>query len=308
MRKVCFELMAIFELTQSEIRPVSETTFSAHALKERGDLQRLLRARIDALGESLLVIAEEFGDWEDARRRIDLLAVDRDANLVVIELKRADDSSFMDLQALRYAAMVSTMTFDQAVDAFAFYRDRLGIEGDAREALLAFLDWPEPDDDRFGRDVRIVLAAGEFSRELTTSVMWLNRRDMQIRCVRLKPYSLDGRILLDIQQVIPLPEAAEYQIRIAEKEQKGRESTERHGLRWDFWKALLVRAKAQSAPHSHLSPTTDNWISISAGRAGLSWSYVIRQHDVQVELYIDVGSEVEKSEHLPEAIGLEIRD
>jgi hypothetical protein len=62
--------------------------------------------------------------------------------------------------------------------------------------------------------VRIVLVAAEFGRELTTAVLWLNKFDrMDIRCVRLRPYQLDGQILLDIEQVIPLPEATDYQVR-----------------------------------------------------------------------------------------------
>lgn len=35
--------------------------------------------------------------------------------------------------------------------------------------------------------------------------MWLNERDLDIRCIRLKPYGDNGRVLLDVQQVIPLP-------------------------------------------------------------------------------------------------------
>jgi hypothetical protein len=35
--------MAIFEVGTDKFRKVSETTFSAVGLKERGDLQRLLR-------------------------------------------------------------------------------------------------------------------------------------------------------------------------------------------------------------------------------------------------------------------------
>ena len=52
----------------------------------------------------VLVVAEEFGDWEESKRRIDLLGLDRDATLVVIELKRTDDGGHMELQAIRYAA------------------------------------------------------------------------------------------------------------------------------------------------------------------------------------------------------------
>lgn len=46
------------------------------------------------------------------------MGVDDNANLVVIELKRDDDGGHMELQAIRYAAMVSGMTFSRAVDVF----------------------------------------------------------------------------------------------------------------------------------------------------------------------------------------------
>ena len=62
---------------------------------ERNDLQRLLRSQIDVLGDELYVLTEEFGEWEDSRRRIDLLAIDPQANLVVIELKRTNDGGHM---------------------------------------------------------------------------------------------------------------------------------------------------------------------------------------------------------------------
>jgi hypothetical protein len=68
--------------------------------------------------------------------------------------------------------------------------------------------------------------SGEFSKEVTTAVLWLNDRGLDIRCVRLRPYSLSGRTLLDIQQVIPLPEATEYQVQLRRKEAEKRQSQE----------------------------------------------------------------------------------
>ncbi len=65
-----------------------------------------------------------------SKRRVDLLAVDRDANLVVIELKRTEDGGHMELQAVRYAAMVSPMTFTQAVEVYGHYLEQNGSTDD----------------------------------------------------------------------------------------------------------------------------------------------------------------------------------
>jgi len=214
--------MPICEFAPDRIQPLTKTTFGAMQLHERRDLQRLLRENVAVIAPNTLVIAEEYGEWDDSRRRIDLLGIDHDANLVVIELKR-EDGGHMELQAIRYAAMVSTMTFDQAVDGFDRYLRQIGRDDtDARTELLAFLGWDEPDHDQFAQDVKIVLAAETFPPELTTAVLWLNKRDLDIRCVRLQPYNLSGRVLVDVTQIIPPPEAAEYQVRVREKERKER--------------------------------------------------------------------------------------
>lgn len=243
--------MPIYEFASEEIRPLLKTTFSQMQLQERRDLQRLLRANISVVAPDTLVIAEEFGDWDESRRRIDLLGIDRNANLVVIELKRTEDGGHMELQAIRYAAMVSTMTFDQAADVFGRYLTQIGTsDTDARAKLLDFLGWDEPDDDAFAQDVRIVLASAEFARELTTAVLWLIDRGIDIRCVRLQPYDQDGRVFVDVQQIIPLPEMAEYQVRVAEKKRKEREA--RTDTRdWTSYDITLNGHKLMGLPKRH---------------------------------------------------------
>jgi len=87
--------MPIFQVTSKELKPISETTFGAEGIMERNDIQRMLREQISVLDDRLMVIAEEFGDWLDSSRRIDLLCIDSEANLVVVELKRTDDGGHM---------------------------------------------------------------------------------------------------------------------------------------------------------------------------------------------------------------------
>ncbi len=109
--------MPLFEMTREDLVECKPVTFAHLEIREREGLQHILRDHIDVLGNDLLVVSEEYGDWEDARRRIDLLALDKQRQLVVIELKRTDYGGHMDLQAIRYAAMVAAMTFEQVVGA-----------------------------------------------------------------------------------------------------------------------------------------------------------------------------------------------
>lgn len=248
--------MPIYELTEGRMKPVAETTYGSEGLKERTDLQRLLRDHIETISPDTMVLAEEYSDWEDSNRRIDLLGLDRDANLVVVELKRTESGGHMELQAIRYAAMVSEMTFDQAVEAHSAYLSRKRSEQDPRAAILEFLEWDEPDEDHFAQATRIVLASAEFSKEITTAVLWLNQSGLDIRCVRLKPYKVGERVLLDVQQVIPLPEAADYQVRARAKAQLERASREG---RWDA-SSLMKAIEARRGP-----------VAMQAARAILDW-------------------------------------
>jgi hypothetical protein len=128
--------------------------------------------------------------------------------------------------------MVSKMTFADAVNAHAKFLMRTGgNSSEAENAILTFLGWDDPKGIEFGQDVRIVLVSANFSKEITTSVLWLNERELDIRCVRLIPYQFMGKTLLDIQQVLPLPESAEYQIKLRKKAAEER-NTQESGADW----------------------------------------------------------------------------
>ncbi|MCA9234229.1 MAG: hypothetical protein KDA44_02095 [Planctomycetales bacterium] len=222
--------MALYEISADGLQEIDVAKFATLGIREREDLQRLLRQGISVVAPGCMVLAEEFEDWDASQRRIDLLLLDEDAHLVVVELKRDERGGHMELQALRYAAMVSPMTFEQAVRAHEKFLAKQGRDENARERILDFLGWESPEDGEFAGDVRIVLAAADFSRELTTSVIWLNARGLDIRCVQLRPLSYGGKVLLDIQQVLPLPEAQDFQVRVQEKERRRRTD---HGTLWD---------------------------------------------------------------------------
>lgn len=209
--------MALYNISNKTLIPLERTTFSIEGLLERYDLQEAIKKNIAILAPDCLVISEEFSDWEDSRRRIDILAIDKQANLIVIELKRDEFGAHMELQALRYAAMISTMSFSKACEYYQDYLSKHGIEIDAREGILDFVELQNNELIEFGKDVRIILASAGFSKELTTTVIWLRDKGVDISCVKITPYNFKGDVLISAEQIIPLPELNEYQIRFREK-------------------------------------------------------------------------------------------
>lgn len=155
-----------------------------------------------------------------------MLGVDKDANLIVIELKRTETGDYMELQALRYASMISTMSFERCVSIYQKYIDSRDLNINAEEELMFFLDWDIPVEEDFALDVKLVFASADFSKELTSSVLRLIDKGIDIKCVKLTPYKHKEDLLLDVSQIIPLPESEDYLIKIKEKNEEKRKVIE----------------------------------------------------------------------------------
>lgn len=268
--------MALYDITQKALNRIATSSFQALHFKEREDIQRMLVEDIEPICPDCMVLAEEFSDWQDSNRRIDILALDKDANLVVVELKRTGDGGHSELQAIRYAGMVQALTFDRAVEAHRKHLKQRNLDEDAEQRILSFLEWEEANEDDFAQTVRIVLGSADFSTEVTSTVIWLQGFGVDIRCVRLRPYKHEARILLSVEQVLPLPEAAELQVRLNEKSNEVRKAKKREWERFDVTLAgetheRLPKRRAVRVVMTHLAHCG---IRPDAAAAKLSWRSV----------------------------------
>lgn len=220
--------MSLFRIEdQGTLKVIEPRTFSDVAISERQGLQALLRDNIGVLSSDLLVISEEYSNWQESLRRVDLLAIDRESNLVVIELKCQENGGHMELQAIRYAAMLSMLDFEAVVAAYEAHLKRPEIcDGDetlwesARIKLLDFLGTSASERVNITKNPRIMLVSPGFSKEITTTVLWLIEQGLDMRCVEVKPYAIDERKYLDIEQVIPLQSADDFMVKMREKSNK----------------------------------------------------------------------------------------
>ncbi len=280
----------------NRINPLKKRRFSDLGFKERDHIQEWLVHQSNALGEDLLIIQKEFDGFDDTRERLDLLALDKAGNLVIIENKLDDSGRDVVWQSLKYTAYVSRLTKGQIVDIYQQYLVTYEGGGLSTDKICEFLEVDDIDEAvlNSGNSQRIMLVAGHFRKEVTATVLWLISRGVRIQCFRITPFSLENDVLLDIDLIIPPPEATDYMIGISSKENE--EATvqgvqkERHQIRFNFWSHLLTIFRNKNIElYSNVSPTKDHWINAGSGLSGCPYSLVFGKSESRVELSFSRG-------------------
>lgn len=258
--------MALYKLqSDHSLEEIKATAFSSNQILEQ-DLQKLILHKPEILGEDLLIFSEEYCEWNESRKRIDLLALDRAGNLVVIEIKR-DHGFHMDLQAIRYAAMLSQMSYEDAVATYQAFLQKTALERDTRDEINKFITGFNEEITEFAKDIRIILVSNEFSKEITAVSLWLRSKNIDIKCVKLEHYydKNTSSTYIDSDVIIPLKEAEDYLISTQKKEdtqqdfirsvnsQKDYTKYEFKGQEYGKGRLVLEVMKDYIQQHPHLS-------------------------------------------------------
>ena len=272
----------MFKVDRSENRlvQIEERRFGDLELRERDHLQEWLVQNPEALGEELLIIQKEFDGFEDTRERLDLLALDKEGRVVVIENKLDDSGRDVVWQALKYVAYCSRLKKSEVVDIYQRYLEKsLDKNTEGRNAVTNLCDFLEVDalDDivlNEGNEQRLILVAARFRKEVTSTVLWLNGHGILAQCFRVVPYSFGEEILIDLQQVIPTPEAADYMIGMADKETEEkfskRKRTENEKMKHAFWTRTLQELRNRSiSRYETVNPSFKSWLQSRTGVPGL---------------------------------------
>ena len=200
--------------SSNRISRIQSKSFAELGFKEREHLQEWLANEPNALGEDLLIIQKEFDGFDDTRERLDLLALDKDGNLVVIENKLDDSGRDVLWQALKYASYCSSLTKQQIVDVYQKYLNRYCDGVDAKGKLSDFFKGSDFDELvlNSGNTQRLVFVAANYRKEVTSTAFWLLSHNIQLQCFKVTPYEENDALFLTVEQIIPIPEAKELMI------------------------------------------------------------------------------------------------
>lgn len=292
--------MFLINKEENRISEIEKMTLAQLGFRERDHLQEWLANNPEALGEELLIVQKEFAGFNDTNERLDLLALDKQGNLVVIENKLDDSGKDVTWQFLKYASYCSSLTKAQIIKIYQKFLDKKDTDESSEENLSEFLHGMEIEEIALntGQTQRMILVSGAFRKEVTSTIMWLLNYGIQIQCFKTTPYSHDENLFLNIEQILPMKEAEEYSISMAEKTQENinsqKEIKQRHIVRRKFWIKVLSAMNKKSDLFQNISPNIYHWIGAGSGVRGVGFNFSATKSECRSELYIDRG---EKSEN-----------
>lgn len=281
------------------IQPLERPTFSELGFRERAHLQEWIENTPDALGEKLLIIQKEFSGFYETSERLDLLALDKNGNLVVIENKLDDSGRDVTWQALKYASYCSTLTKEDIRSMYQGYLDSKSIAKNAVDLLGEFFDNNDFSELKLNQrqSQRIILVASNFRKEVTSTVLWLMNFNIRIQCLKVTPYKLNDQYFLSVDQIIPTKDAQDYVISMANKAQE-EFSTEvelknRSKVRLKYWPNFLNAIKRNSTLFQNSNPTGSNTLYAGTGISGVTYQVIISEQSASVALCFGRGEQRE---------------
>ena len=260
---------SIFQVNPDEktLKPLETTSFASGGFKENVDIHEWLARTPNILGEDLMVIAREHTGFTDTGRRTDLLCIDSKGNLVIVEVKRDDSTQGVYWQALMYAAAYSLYKTSDLIRVFAKY-----ASVNDEEANQQISDYTEGRNSTVGlnQKQRIILVAGSFPSTVTTTVLWLRERGIDISCVELKLFKDRDAHYLQATQIIPLPDTEQYLVKhknLAQEQTRIREASEptRNDEITRWMLNISEKLKDQLKSEKHLIPTPNEYADRPSG-------------------------------------------
>jgi hypothetical protein len=194
-------------------------------------LERWIVERPDLMGEDLLVLGHQLADFEEDRDRLDVLALDRSGEIVLIELKVADEYRVTDLQALAYAGAYAKREPEDLVATLVRHLRKRAEDpdavttDDAESAIATFIEVDDLADWRPSQHVRIKLVAPTFPRRVLQTVKWLGDvYSMRLEAITVRLFERGtGSFSLAFERMLPLPSEEQFDMTVREREDRKRQ-------------------------------------------------------------------------------------
>ena len=209
--------MPVYEISGDEISHLSYGRLADLKRGERKDFLKLMRENIKVISDDFLLISDDSDKWNKSEK-IDLLAIDKNKNLVVVEVLEAGEDEEQDLHVVRYGTLVSKMSFAKLVSIYKEHISRVKSGIDAKKTILDHWDATGSSvKDSDSLNLRIFLVSREFSEGTIATVEWFQNGSLDVRCIEVASFEFTDRSIVDIVQIVPELDPAEVAKNLSKK-------------------------------------------------------------------------------------------
>lgn len=191
---------------------------TAEGLTEPHHLERWLVDHIEVLDPTLKIVTTQFNRWSatagTAAERLDILALARSGELVVIELKRGSDKN-VHLQAISYGALVSGFTTSTLGAVHAEWLNAMDPTAPISPELAtrALKDHVDDDwSDEVLQQTRLLLVAEQYPPLVLTTVQWLAERapELRIECHQYTLFKDEAGLMVAFDRLFPVNDLSDH--------------------------------------------------------------------------------------------------
>lgn len=126
-----------------------------------------------------------------------------------------------------------------------------------------------------------MLVANDFREETLAAVLWLRDNSLDISCIKLEPYKVEGKIAVKTEIIIPLPEAKDFMIQAEQKKIKTKKRTRRQEEYLNFWKQMLMKLNEAKPGLSRRKYCQNNYMAIPTGVGYVHFEWLFRGRPLQ---------------------------
>ena len=275
----------VFTVDGSAAQAAIPITLAEAGLKERQHLQEWVRAHPQILGSDVMIVTLEFGRWTGKtgaleQDRLDILGLSDDGHLVVVELKRDRAPDTVDMQALKYAALVSRFTMEKLAVVHAEYLSKhVGTSVTPNEAAQRLREHTGGLTEEGLGQPRLMLMATEFPKTVTSTMAFLHQKLLlDVRLVSFQAYKTGSEVLITVSQFYPPPKMTDFMLSPEIREAKEKQAAKQR--KKSVRKAkLLYEADAIAPgtiltfcpPNESLRAEVEPWLSEVSTRRTATW-------------------------------------
>lgn len=276
----------LFTVSGAKALPATPITLSEAGLRERQDLQEWVLEHPEILGTGVMVVTFEFDRWWSPSGiqpldRLDVLALDDSGRLVVAELKRDRAPDTIEMQAIKYAAMVSRFTIQSLAEQHARFVSQRGTGCDADEALARLTTFAEDLSPETLLKPRIVLIAGDFPPVVTATTVWLNEMGLDVTLMKYQAYRTETETLLSVSQLYPIPTVEDFTVSPRQAEVRAQVETKKRTQDIVAVRRLVeagtledgtvLRLRSRTEVNPEVRAAIDGWVEEDPARGAARW-------------------------------------